>query len=551
MFVHKSRVLLVLSFALAVGLFAGCDEGAPTSSMQETPSPKATNAGTGTASYSEAQADSSDVIPGQYLVVFKESVSNVSGLAEGLGQQAGGTVFTTWTTALKGFAIKGINESAAQALRKNPNVKFVEQDVVMSGGVRETVGSSPGDAWGLDRVDSESSFNGLYTAGATGAGVTTYVIDSGVRVSHNEFGNRASHGYDFVDDDATAEDCTGHGTGVAAILGGSSLGIAQAVDIVAVRVLDCNDSAPSAATVVDGVNWVMNNHSGGPAVINMSIQSSSPVSSVDNAVQNIIDDGFPVVTIAGNFDTDASNSSPGRVADAITVAASDINDTRASFSNFGDLVDLFAPGLQVKSADNDSDSDTDSNDGTSFAAPHVAGTVALRMENYPSETPQQVRDVILQYATKNVISDAQSTNDHLLFSLLNHPKAPRNLDVTCVADDSPHIDWDPSFSSDVDHYEVLKSIRFDSGFEVLGTTTSTSFDDTFETCADGTNGDSEFFYRARTVDTESLPSGESNVDAAVTTEEDPFLRTPSPTLPDSLTNVPWRGLPQAPEIQER
>jgi subtilisin family serine protease len=518
--------------------------------MQETPSPTATNAAAATASSSNAQADSSDVIPGQYLVVFKEGVSNVSERAEGLGQQVGGTVFTTWRTALKGFAIKGINESAAQALRKNPNVEFVEQDVRVRGAIYEDTGAQEGTSWGLNRVDQRSGLNDGYTAGVTGAGVTAYVIDSGVRISHDDFGGRASHGYDFVDDDGTANDCYGHGTSVASLLGGAFFGIAQKVDLIAVRVLDCNNSG-SGSQVADGVEWVMNNHSGGPAVINMSIETSLANSTIDTAVQNAIDAGFPVVAAAGNNNVDAGNSSPARVDDAITVAASNINDTRASFSNHGSKIDLFAPGVEVLAADHDSDDDTRSRDGTSFAAPHVAGTVALRLENHTSETPQQVRDAIVQYATKNVISDAQSANDHLLFSLLDHPQPPTNMAVSCVADDSPELSWDASVAPDFDHYEVLKSNRFDGGYSVLATTTSTSYKDTFETCADGTNADNEYYYRTRAIDTESLPSGETNFDTALTTEETPYLRTPSPTLPDSLSITPQRDRPQTLRLQGR
>lgn len=529
----------------------GCDEGAPTSSLDDSVSPngvslnQAKTAETSTAT----QSDSSEVIPGQYLVVFKESVSNTSALSEGLAQQVGGTVFTTWSTALKGFAIKGIDEKAAQAIEKNPNVRIVEKDVVMSIQERRTVGSSEGDAWGLDRVNQRSGFDNLYTAGATGSGVTAYVIDSGVRVSHNEFGSRASHGYDFVENDGTANDCNGHGTHVAGILGGNSFGISDGVDIVAVRVTDCDGNAPSAGTVVDGVEWVMNNHSGGPAVINMSLGGPA-TNSVDTAVETAISEGFSVIVAAAQSfggGEDACNVSPARVPEAITVAGTNVSDERATFesgrtSNFGSCVDLFAPGRQIKSAWIGSDSDTRVIGGTSMAAPHVAGTAALRLENFSNETPQQVRDAIVQYSTKNVVSNAQSANNHLLYSLLNHPTRPTSLSVTCYTDDFPHLDWSASSSSDVDHYEVLKSSYPSSGYSVYTTTASTSYDDSFETCASSGNVDAEKFYRVRAVDTESLSSGVSNHDSALITNETPYSTEPSPTLVDSSSS-PVREAP--------
>lgn len=403
--------------------------------------------------------------------------------------------------------------------------------------MRQTVGSSQGDSWGLDRVNQRSGFDGLYTAGATGSGVTAYVIDSGVRVSHNEFGSRASNGYDFFDSDGVANDENGHGTHVAGILGGATHGIAKKIDIVALRV---GDNSPVLSATIDAVEWMVNNHSGGPAVANMSLALGSS-SELDSAVQSAIDAGIIVVTSAGNNNTDDACDlvSPARVADAITVGATDTDDSRASFSNFGSCLDLFAPGVQILSAWSGSDGDTNVIGGTSMAAPHVAGTAALRLENFSSEPPQQVRDAIVQYATKNVVSDAQSANDHLLYSLLNHPKRPTNLAVTCVADDSPHLEWNANPSSDVDHYEVLKGTSPNlSSYSVLATTSSTSYDDTFELCSDGTNTDAEKYYRIRTVDTESLLSGESNFDTALITNENPYGNQTTPTAPDSLLSMP-------------
>lgn len=541
MHIRNSFFFHVLLFSFLISFLAGCDEGLPTSSFDDSSPSNVMSTNQATESSSAAQGNSSEVIPGQYIIQFKEDVRNVQELAEGLAQQVDGEVLTTWTFALTGFGIGEIDSSAAQKLGKNATVKSVNPNIKMHLFVRQSVGSSEGDSWGLDRVNQRSGFDGLYTAGATGSGVTAYVIDSGVRVSHYDFGSRASSGYDFVDNDGTANDCNGHGTHVAGILGGTTYGIAKGVDIVAVRIADCAGGT-DAMTITDGIEWVGNNHSGGPAVINLSV--GGPVNSdMDTAVQEAVSAGFSVIAAAGQENQDACNVSPARVPEAITVSATNVNDERAfipgdDYSNYGSCVDLFAPGREILSAWIGSDSDSEVLSGTSMAAPLVAGTAALRLENYSGETPQQVRDAIVQHATKNVVSNAQSANDHLLYSLLNHPKRPTSLTVSCTAWDSPHLEWTASTSSDVDHYEVLKGTGPDLWtMSVHATTSSTSYDDTYEYCSDGTNTDDEKYYRVRTVDTESLLSGESNFDSALITNESPYLQR-TPTAPDSLPSMP-------------
>lgn len=521
MFTCKRSILLrVLPLLFVIGLLVGCDESLPTQQNPKSTSPRIQ--ASGESSSTSVNEDSSHVIPGQYLVLLKDKAGNMPERAQNLASNYGGKIFGVWSNVAGGFAVKNMSKRDARALAKNPNVKSVEPDVRLSVAIRQQVGSNPGDAWGLDRVSQRNGLDNFYLAGAVGAGVTAYVIDSGVRTSHNSFGNRASHGYDFVDNDATANDCDGHGTHVAGTLGSEYYGVAQGVDIVGVRVLDCDGFAPSANTIIQGVEWVVNNHSGGPAVINMSIQSSMAVSSVNQAVQDAIDAGFPVVAAAGNFNDPASTSSPGSVADAITVASTDVNDTRASDSNYGSLVDLFAPGEQILSAWIGSDSDTEAISGTSMAAPHVAGTAAIYLENNPSASPQQIRNFIVQHATKNVVSNAQSANDHMLYSLLNHPKEPTDLTVNCIPNDSPELDWDASASSDRDYYEVLRSSSPWSGYSQIGTTSSTSYKDTYFFCAGAGDPITEYWYRVRTVDTENLRSGESKFDSANTTDDNPY-----------------------------
>lgn len=276
--------------------------------------------------------------------------------------------------------------------------------------------------WGLDRIDQRSSQldDKFHYEGATGQGVTVYVIDSGIRISHNEFGGRASHGYDFVENDATAQDCNGHGTHVAGTVGGDTYGVAKSANLVAVRVADCAGGS-TEMIVADGVEWVTQ-HASEPAVVNMSV-GWDPSQPIDNAVQTSINSGLPYAIAAGNEDQDACNESPARVGDAMTIAAIDENEARAQYpdpnnpaSNYGSCVDWFAPGDNVLSAYIGSDTDTQRLNGTSMAAPHTAGVAALYLEDHPSASPQEVRNAIYDATTKNAVSDAQSANDHLLYA---------------------------------------------------------------------------------------------------------------------------------------
>jgi len=351
-------------------------------------------------------------IQGRYIVVFKpgtagNAVNNAAERARGLG----GEIHYTYDAALLGFAAS-LPEQALRGLVHNPNVEYIEADQV----VYLEATQSPA-TWGIDRIDQRNlPLSSSYTYNSTGAGVTAYIIDTGIRTSHNEFGGRATSGYDFVDNDPDASDCNGHGTHVAGTVGGVTYGIAKGVSLVAVRVLNCSGSGTTSG-VIAGINWVTSAHTTGKAVANMSL-GGGVSTSLDNAVRNSIAGGVVYAIAAGNSNRDACKYSPARVSEAITVGATTSTDARASYSNYGTCLDLFAPGSSITSAWYSSNTATNTISGTSMATPHVAGVAALYLEGH-SGTPQQVRDAIVAAATSSVVGNpGRSSPNLLLYSLV-------------------------------------------------------------------------------------------------------------------------------------
>ena len=349
-------------------------------------------------------------IPGRYIVVFNDNVRDVPGLARGLAAGNGGEVGYIYEAALKGFSITLGSAQAAEAIARNPNVAFVEQDQVVTASVIQS-----GATWGLDRIDQRNlPLSTSYTYTATGTGVRAYIVDTGILPTHTEFGTRASTGYDVFTPTAPQADCNGHGTHVAGTVGGTTYGVAKNVTLIGVRVLDCNGSG-SLTGVIAGVNWVAANAIK-PAVANMSLGAGASLS-LDNAVAGAISKGITFVVAAGNSNANACNYSPARAANAITVGATGSTDARASYSNFGKCLDIFAPGSSITAAWHTGTTALNTISGTSMASPHVAGVAALFLQRKPTSLPQVVRDSLVANSTASKVTSAGTGSpNRLLFS---------------------------------------------------------------------------------------------------------------------------------------
>lgn len=350
-------------------------------------------------------------VPGQYIVVLEDGVDDVPAVAENLARVHAGVLDHVYTAAIKGFSVQ-MTEGMARGLSNHPQVAWVEEDGEVSADTTQS-----GATWGLDRIDQrDRPLNGTFVYTRTGAGVKAYIIDTGILRTHSQFGGRAIDGYTAIADGRGSTDCNGHGTHVAGTVGGSTYGVAKGVTLVAVRVLGCTGSGTNSG-VIAGVDWVRGNHpAGAPAVANMSLGGSAS-SALDTAVTNCINDGVTFAVAAGNSNANACNYSPARTAAAITVGATTSSDVRASYSNYGSCVDIFAPGSSITSAWYTSTTATNTISGTSMASPHVAGVAALYLQGSPSASPATVRNALVANATTNrLTSIGTGSPNRLLFT---------------------------------------------------------------------------------------------------------------------------------------
>ncbi|HXT68881.1 MAG TPA: S8 family peptidase [Vicinamibacterales bacterium] len=350
-----------------------------------------------------------------YIVVLDEdaagqqgNMSRTASTANEMAFRAGGEITNVYAHAINGFSAR-MSDTQAVALSEDPRVRFVEEDSMMFATATQT-----NPPWGLDRIGQRDlPLNQTYSYTSTGSGVNVYIIDTGIRTTHTQFGGRASKVFDSIGDGQNGNDCNGHGTHVSGTVGGSTYGVAKAVRLFAVRVLSCSGSGSNSG-VIAGVDWVTANHVS-PAVANMSL-GGGVSTALDTAVRNSIASGVTYAIAAGNSNINAANASPARVSEAITVGASTSSDARASFSNFGSVVDIFAPGVGILSAWRTSDTATNTISGTSMATPHVAGVAARYLQNNRTASPATVRNAIVNAATLNHLSGLPTgTANRLLF----------------------------------------------------------------------------------------------------------------------------------------
>jgi hypothetical protein len=351
-------------------------------------------------------------IPNQYIVVLnlesgKTGLAAIQTTTRDLLTRYGGQQLQTYQYSIQGFAAK-LTGSQAKAMAADSRVKYVEQDGVMTAFQTQT-----NPPWGLDRIDQRAlPLNNTYSFDSNGSGVHVYVIDGGIRVTHTDFGGRASGVFTAINDGHGADDGNGHGTHVAGTVGATTFGVAKGVQIHAVRVFPFGSNTTTNSNTIAGVDWVTGSRTN-PAVANMSLGGAAS-QAVDDAVRASIRSGVTYVVAAGNSNANACDQSPARVAEAITVGSTDMTDTRASSSNFGSCVDLFAPGVGVLSTFNTSDTATATLSGTSMASPHVAGEAARLLQLNPGLAPAAVAQRIVELATPSVVQDPQPGSPNLL-----------------------------------------------------------------------------------------------------------------------------------------
>ena len=491
---------------------------------------------------SEAEVIADDIIKGQYIVVYHEAAGLKSDemltYEEGIKHITSHTldIFRELQVSEKnlgfvyGFVLEGFSAQLSDdeflKLRNDERVKYIEPDAVVT-----AFGSQSNATWGLDRVDQRNlPLNQTYTWDATGQGVRAYIIDSGIRYSHQDFGGRASFGFDAFG--GNGSDGNGHGTHVAGTVGGTVYGVAKQVNLVSVRVLDNNGSG-SLSGVIAGMDWVAANHIK-PAVANMSLGGGGSTA-IDDAVTNMFNAGVPVIVAAGNGnfigrEDDACKYSPARAPNAYTVGATTTNDSKTSWSNYGNCVDIFAPGASITSAWHTSNTATNTISGTSMAAPHVAGAAALFLQYNPNATAQQVYDAITANSTKNIVTNSRTANNHLLYTL--------GFGDANGGDPDPDPDPDPIAVTGVSVSPTSASIEVNETVTLIATVSPEDADNKNVTWSSSNNS-------VATVSSTGIVTGvgEGSATITVTTEDGGYTATSSITVTDNGGGEVGNNLP--------
>lgn len=473
------------------------------------------------------------IIPGQYIVVlnddatsfksssdvsYSERVNEVKTFAESMLRTKSSSdfeVLNAYAQVLKGFSVK-MSEADMEVLKKDGRVKYIEPDAIVSAFLTTQESAT----WGLDRVDQRNlPMDGNYTYEVTGSGVNAYIIDTGIHYDHDDFGGRASFGFDAFGENG--QDGNGHGTHVAGTVGGSVYGVAKQVNLIAVRVLD-NSGGGTTSGVIAGMDWVAAN-AVFPAVANMSLGGGASTA-IDDAVTNMFDAGVPVIVAAGNGnrggrEDNACKYSPAGAPYAYTVGATTTSDAKTSWSNYGDCVDIFAPGANITSAWYTSNTATNTISGTSMASPHVAGAAALFLQNSPNATAQQVYDFLTTNSTKNIVTSSSTANNHLLYTLtgddggdedppLDENQAPV-ADFSFTTDElTASFDAGDSYDPDTDGNIESYAWEFGDGSTGSGETTSHTYnaDGTYDVTLTVTDNEGATGTKTQSVTVSETPS---------------------------------------------
>lgn len=451
----------------------------------------------------------------RYIVVFKESVGNVDQLVDAMTRGNGSTVHYRYRHTIRGFAAT-IPPQALEGLRRNPNIASITPD-----GLMYAVGTqSPVPSWGLDRIDQTTpSLNNSYTYPNDGSGVTVYILDTGILYGHQEFGGRASFGFDAFG--GNGSDLNGHGTHVAGTVGGVNVGVAKNVNLISVRVLDRRGSGTTSG-VIAGVDWVTG-HNSGTAVANMSL-GGGYYQPLNDAVADAVDDGVTFCVAAGNESTLASTKSPASEPSAITVGATASGDIWASYSNSGSLVDILAPGTGIYSAWKSSATSYNTISGTSMATPHVAGVAALYLSANPGSAPTTVRNALVNNAPGVTVTGIPSnTTNKIVYTGFigggtppTPPAAPTNLNASAISYNRIDLSWTDNATNET-AYHVERSLDGTNFTQIasLGAG-ATSYSVT------GLNASTTYYFQVRAGNSAGF-SSYSNI-ASATTDAQPTLK---------------------------